>query len=32
MESLTREGTIVDRRKVLKQAGVVHDIKSQKII
>jgi len=26
---LTRVGTIVDRKKVLKQAGVVHDIKSQ---
>jgi len=26
-----RVGTIVDRKKVLKQAGVVHDIKSQKI-
>jgi len=26
---LTRVGTIVDRKKVLKQAGVVHNIKSQ---
>jgi len=28
-EFSTRVGTIVDRNKVLKQAGVVHDIKSQ---
>jgi len=27
----TRVGTIVDRKKVLKQAGVVYDIISQKI-
>jgi len=25
----TRIGTIVDQKKVLKQPGVVHDIKSQ---
>jgi len=26
---ITRVGTIVDRKKVLKRAGVVHNIKSQ---
>jgi len=29
LEFSTRVGTIVDRKKVLKQAGVVHNIKSQ---
>jgi len=29
LKKSTRVGTIVDQEKVLKQAGVVHDIKSQ---
>ena len=29
LEISTRVGTIAHRQKVLKQAGVVHDIKSQ---
>ena len=29
LEFSTRVGTIAHRQKVLKQAGVVHDIKSQ---
>jgi len=28
-KKLARVGTIVDRKKVVKQAGVVHNIKSQ---
>jgi len=31
-KQLTRVGAIVDRKKVLKQAGAVHDIKSIKTV